>query len=73
MLLYLGLANLLLVFVVVVAVAIGGRKIVQTADLPEPDHPVSLPHVSLIVAARNEERNIEAGVRSLLALDYPNL
>ncbi|HVJ84682.1 MAG TPA: glycosyltransferase, partial [Caulifigura sp.] len=31
------------------------------------------PRVSIVVAARNEERNIEAGVRSLLALDYPDL
>jgi hypothetical protein len=31
------------------------------------------PRVSIVVAARNEERNIEQGVRSLLALDYPHL
>ena len=31
------------------------------------------PRVSIVVAARNEERNIEEGVRSLLALDYPDL
>lgn len=31
------------------------------------------PSVSLIVAARNEERSIEPALRSLLALDYPNL
>jgi cellulose synthase/poly-beta-1,6-N-acetylglucosamine synthase-like glycosyltransferase len=31
------------------------------------------PAVSIVVAARNEERNMEAGVRSLLALDYPAL
>jgi glycosyltransferase involved in cell wall biosynthesis len=73
MLLYLGLANLLLVAVVVLMVALGGRQIVQVADLPDPDPSASLPGVSLIVAARNEERNIEAGVRSLLALDYPHL
>jgi cellulose synthase/poly-beta-1,6-N-acetylglucosamine synthase-like glycosyltransferase len=30
------------------------------------------PRVSIIVAARNEERNIESGVRSLLQLDYPD-
>jgi cellulose synthase/poly-beta-1,6-N-acetylglucosamine synthase-like glycosyltransferase len=31
------------------------------------------PRVSIIVAARNEERNVEAGARSLLGLDYPDL
>jgi len=31
------------------------------------------PRVSIVVAARNEERNIEEGIRSLLALDYPDL
>lgn len=32
-----------------------------------------LPLVSLIVPARNEERNIEEGIRSLLSLNYPRL
>jgi hypothetical protein len=31
------------------------------------------PAVSVIVAARNEERGIEAALRSLLAVDHPNL
>lgn len=31
------------------------------------------PRISIIVAARNEERNVEEGIRSLLALDYPDL
>jgi cellulose synthase/poly-beta-1,6-N-acetylglucosamine synthase-like glycosyltransferase len=33
----------------------------------------SLSSISLIAPARNEERNIERAVRSLLKLDYPNL
>ncbi len=33
--------------------------------------PVALPRVSVIVAAYNEERHIEAKLRSLLAADYP--
>ncbi len=32
-----------------------------------------LPRVSIIAAARNEERKIEEGLQSLLALDYPAL
>jgi glycosyltransferase involved in cell wall biosynthesis len=35
--------------------------------------PANWPKVSLIAPARNEERNIEEAMRSLLALDYPNL
>lgn len=31
------------------------------------------PRISLIAPARNEERNIEEAMRSLLAIDYPNL
>ena len=31
------------------------------------------PKISLIAPARNEERNIEAAMRSLLKIDYPNL
>lgn len=31
------------------------------------------PRVSIVVAARDEERNVEEGVRSLLSLDYPDL
>ncbi len=70
---YLALANLLVVAAVFLSVAIGGRSIVQLRDVTPPEDEEDLPQVSLIVAARNEERNIEAGVRSLLALDYEPL
>ena len=36
-----------------------------------PDPPI-WPRVSVIIPARNEERGIEAGVRSQLAQDYPH-
>ena len=42
----------------------------QPAHTLEPGTP--LPRVSIIVPARNEEAMIEAAVRSLLALDYPD-
>ena len=35
--------------------------------------PGTLPHVSILVPARNEEANIGACLRSLLAQDYPSL
>jgi glycosyltransferase involved in cell wall biosynthesis len=33
----------------------------------------SWPRVSIVIAARNEERNIEEALQSVLSLDYPNL
>jgi cellulose synthase/poly-beta-1,6-N-acetylglucosamine synthase-like glycosyltransferase len=48
----------------------------QIADLTQPEYAVApetkLPRVSIIVPARNEETMIEAAVRSLLAIDYPD-
>jgi glycosyltransferase involved in cell wall biosynthesis len=72
-LLVLAVVNLVLVAVVFLQVVIGGRTIVQLRDVEPPADSSDFPQVSLIVAARNEARNIEAGVRSLLALDYLRL
>lgn len=48
----------------------------QIAELARPDYAVAagtkLPRVSIIVPARNEETMIEAAVRSLLTIDYPD-
>ena len=42
------------------------------ASVPvEDDHP--LPTVSIVIPARNEERNLEQALESVLALDYPDL
>jgi len=52
------------------------RGIGQIADLTQPQYAVpidaKLPRVSIIVPARNEAAMIEAAVRSLLAIDYPD-
>jgi glycosyltransferase involved in cell wall biosynthesis len=52
------------------------RGMDQIADLSQPPYAVApgtrLPRVSIIVPARNEEAMIEAAVRSLLAIDYPD-
>ena len=57
--------------------AVGARRIRNLRDIqpltPRLPGGENLPLVSVIVAARNEERGIEAGVRSLLALAYPSL
>ena len=47
-----------------------GRSLKRQSDrLPDP---VSWPRVSVVVPARDEGNKIEAGLRSLLASDYPN-
>ncbi len=40
---------------------------------PTPPPPAPVPLISVIVPARNEERNIQACLESLLAQNYPNL
>ncbi|MCE9526900.1 MAG: glycosyltransferase family 2 protein [Planctomycetales bacterium] len=50
-----------------------GLFIKKLRELPLPEAGAPLPRVSLIAPARNEERNIEQAVRSLLKLDYPDL
>jgi glycosyltransferase involved in cell wall biosynthesis len=52
------------------------RGMSQIADLSQSRYAVApgarLPRVSIIVPARNEQEMIEAAVRSLLAIDYPD-
>jgi glycosyltransferase involved in cell wall biosynthesis len=52
------------------------RGMPQIPDLSRPEFAVpqqtTLPRVSIVVPARNEEMMIEPAVRSLLALDYPD-
>src|SRR5580700_10112448 len=47
----------------------------SVADISKPEwdrNPPNNPRVSIIVPARNEERDIESSLRTLLALDYDN-
>jgi glycosyltransferase involved in cell wall biosynthesis len=51
---------------------LGGRRLRQLSTVaPRPGS--ALPTLSVVVAARNEERHIEVGLRSLLKLDYDPL
>jgi glycosyltransferase involved in cell wall biosynthesis len=68
----LGIFALVVAAVTVVVLTINYRTIERLLDMPIPELP-SWPRISLIAPARNEERNIEAAMRSLLAIDYPNL
>lgn len=71
-LLYLAIANLTICAIVGVPLFFGMRKIQKISNIaPTLDRP--WPKVSVIVAARNEERDIEAGLCSLLQLDYDEL
>jgi glycosyltransferase involved in cell wall biosynthesis len=67
------LAALLALVAVVALVQLwwGHMHIPALADVP-PARP-GAPRVSIVVAARNEERHVEAAVRGLLAQDYPDL
>jgi chlorobactene glucosyltransferase len=49
------------------------RTIPKLGPATYPGPPTPAPRASVVVPARDEERNIEACVRSLLAQDYPDL
>lgn len=60
---------------VAVDAAIGEKYVTYVDRVPLPDAAelAALPRVSVIVAARDEERNIEEAMLSLLGLEYPGL
>ena len=68
----LALVNLGFTLFVLVTLTLGNRLIQRLAELPVPELD-RWPSISLIAPGRNEERNIEQAVRSLLLLDYPEL
>jgi glycosyltransferase involved in cell wall biosynthesis len=70
-LLLLALATLIAHVATAIQVYRGVRSIRALRDLPPLTGP--LPRVSIIIPARNEERNLEEALRSILALDYDNL
>ena len=67
----LALATLIAHVATAIQVLLGNRSIRALRDLPPLAGP--LPRVSIIIPARNEERNLEEALRSILALDYDNL
>lgn len=69
---YLAIANLSICAIVGIPLVFGMRKIRKISDISA-DLDGQWPRVSVIVAARNEERDIEAGLRSLFQLDYDDL
>ena len=72
MLFWLGIIILTTYILIGLEVAMGSRKIIFLRDI-SPVLPASPLSISIIAAARNEERNIRAALQSLLALNYPHL
>lgn len=68
---WLAVTTLLIYLIVAVDLLRGNRSVRFLRDI-SPDHPSPAPKVSVIVAARNEERNIREALSSLLRLDYPD-
>lgn len=69
---WLGVVSLSLYALIGLDLLIGNRSVRSLRDVP-PCLPPEPPRVSVVVAARNEERNILEALRSLLHIDYPDL
>jgi hypothetical protein len=68
---WLAAATLVVTMLAGLELAVGNRSIHSLAEVA-PDAGPEPPRVSVIVAARNEERNIREALTSLLRLDYPD-
>ena len=73
MLLFYASACLALAALSVLVLHIGTRQFVRLRDVSVPPDDWSPPFLSVIVAARNEERDIEQAIQSLLDLEYEPL
>lgn len=71
MLFWLGISILMVYILIGLEVAMGSRKIVFLREVSPTL--ANSPSVSIVVAARNEARNIRGALQSLLAFDYPQL
>jgi cellulose synthase/poly-beta-1,6-N-acetylglucosamine synthase-like glycosyltransferase len=71
MLLLLGMATFTLVTIAMITVVLGNNsiKLLRDVEISLPSPP---PRVSIVVAARDEARGLEAALASLLAQDYPD-
>ena len=64
-------STLLFTLFVTIEILIGNRSVEALRDMPHVPDPFSQ-KVSVVVAARNEQRNIGSALQSLLDLEYPN-
>ena len=67
----LAAATLALFLVAIVDVGVGMRRLRRLDAAPPP--PARWPSVSIVIPARNEERHVGDALRSVLALDYPQV
>ncbi|GFE56866.1 glycosyltransferase family 2 protein [Geobacter sp. AOG1] len=68
---WIAAATLILTILAALDLIVGNRSVAALRDL-SPDPAPLLPRVSIIVAARNEQRNIREALQSLLHLGYPD-
>lgn len=68
---WIALATLVLTLLAAIGLFLGNRSVGALRDVC-PDAVDNLQRVSIIVAARNEQRNIREALTSLLNLSYPN-
>ena len=68
---WLAAVTLLFTLLVMIELLIGNRSVEALRDMPSVSG-TSPQKVSIIVAARNEQRNIRSALQSLLDLEYPN-
>ena len=68
---WLAVVTLLFTLLVTIELLIGNRSVEALRDMPSV-FGTSPEKVSIIVAARNEQRNIGSALQSLLDLEYPN-
>jgi cellulose synthase/poly-beta-1,6-N-acetylglucosamine synthase-like glycosyltransferase len=68
---WLSAATLILTVLAALELFRGNRALCALRDVP-PDPAAGCPRVSIIVAARNEQRNIREALQSLLGIDYPD-
>jgi glycosyltransferase involved in cell wall biosynthesis len=69
---WLALITFCLLVATTIEFAVGNRSLHRLSKAPAIDT-ANAPSVSVVVAARNEARNIEAALQSLLRLDYPKI
>ena len=68
---WLAATTFVLTLLAAIELYIGNRSVEALRNVPA-DIPANPVRVSIIVAARNEQRNIRSALQSLLALNYPN-
>lgn len=66
-----SLATLVLTIIASLDLLLGARRVRALREM-DPRTATKLPLVSIVVAARNEERNIREALQSLFDLDYPD-